>query len=64
MGEEDRARLLALLAVQVKLTGTSGRPDCGGAGKLGGRRGGYRCGRCRGLRTLVDLRVEGVGGTA
>jgi DNA invertase Pin-like site-specific DNA recombinase len=59
MGDDERAALLAMLAVQVTVTGTSRCPQCDGRGRVGGRQGGYRCGRCRGMRTLVDLRIEG-----
>ncbi|MBW3669312.1 MAG: recombinase family protein, partial [Actinobacteria bacterium] len=59
MGDDERAALLAMLAVQVTVTGTSRCPQCDGRGRVGGRRGGYRCGRCRGMRTLVDLHIVG-----
>jgi len=59
MGDGERAALLAMLAVQVTVTATSRCPQCDGRGRVGGRRGGYRCGRCRGMRTLVDLRIDG-----
>ena len=54
MTDEDRARLLSMLDVRVTLTGESECPECEGTGKVSGgdgrprRRGGYRCGRCRG----------------
>ena len=59
MTDEQRATLLAMLDVRVTLTGAADCHACGGRGKLSGRRGGYRCGTCRGLRTLVDLRIDG-----
>jgi site-specific DNA recombinase len=59
LSDEQRATLLSMLDVQVTLTGASECHECGGVGKLNGRRGGYRCGTCRGLRTLVDLRIDG-----
>ncbi|MDQ1445373.1 MAG: hypothetical protein QOI20_1837 [Acidimicrobiaceae bacterium] len=59
MTDEERAALLSMLAVRVTLTGASECPRCEGRGKLNGRRGGYRCDRCRGLRKLVDVRIEG-----
>lgn len=57
--DEQRAAVLSMLDVRVTLTGTAECHECGGVGKLNGRRGGYRCGTCRGLRTLVDLRIDG-----
>jgi DNA invertase Pin-like site-specific DNA recombinase len=59
MTDEERAALLSMLAVRVTLTGASECPRCEGRGKLNGRPGGYRCDRCRGLRKLVDVRIEG-----
>lgn len=47
-------------AVRITLTGASDCPQCDGRGKLNGRRRGYRCGRWRGLRKLVDdVRIDG-----
>lgn len=59
MTDEQRATLLSTLDVQVTVTGAVECHECGGRGKLDGRRGGYRCGTCRGLRTLVGLRIDG-----
>jgi hypothetical protein len=56
---DERVKLLALLDVKVTVTAVETCGECGGAAKVGGRRGGYRCPSCRGLRAHTALRVEG-----
>jgi hypothetical protein len=59
MTPEERARVLALLHVRVSVLGWKRCDTCAGRGKLPGRRGGYRCDRCRGLRSIARVRVDG-----
>jgi DNA invertase Pin-like site-specific DNA recombinase len=60
MPEADRDRILELLRVRVDVEGWEQCGECEGRGKLPGRRGGYRCGRCRGLRQIASVHVQGV----
>jgi DNA invertase Pin-like site-specific DNA recombinase len=57
---EDRDRVLELLRVRVDVEGWDDCGACEGRGKLPGRRGGYRCDRCRGLRQIATVHVHGV----
>jgi site-specific DNA recombinase len=59
LAQTQRRAIIDLLDVKVSVLEWTSCSDCDGRGKVAGGRGGVSCARCRGIRSVPRLLVEG-----